>query len=169
MQTHPAFDTLLQAKTAGGPTMTNPQTTQRQGHCLCGAITITANQAASHVDACHCHMCRRWGGGPFVEIDCGTDVVIDEAERMTVYSSSEWAERAFCRDCGTHLFYRLKGTGEHMVCAGLFDEATDQDAGLALRRQVFIDEKPAYYSFAGDSEKLTGAELFARVAAGRPE
>jgi hypothetical protein len=140
--------------------MTTP-TNRRQGHCLCGAITITAKHAASHVDACHCRTCRRWGGG--------TDVVIDGADRMTVYGSSEWAERAFCRDCGSHLFYRLKETGEHMVCAGLFDEATDKDAGLTLRRQVFIDEKPAYYSFAGDSEKLTGAELFARVAAGRPE
>tara|TARA_R110002033_G_scaffold145020_1_gene182861 strand:+ start:2845 stop:3033 length:189 start_codon:yes stop_codon:yes gene_type:complete len=46
--------------------MTTPQSTHRQGHCLCGAITITATQAVSHVDACHCRMCRRWGGGPFV-------------------------------------------------------------------------------------------------------
>lgn len=149
--------------------MTTPQPTKRQGHCLCGAITITAKQAASHVDACHCRMCRRWGGGPFVEIDCGTDVQIDGAERMTVYSSSEWAERAFCSACGSHLFYRLKDTGEHMVCAGLFDDATDRDGALTLRRQVFIDEKPAYYSFAGDSETLTGAELFAMIEAAQQD
>ena len=148
--------------------MTNPQTTQRQGHCLCGAITITAKQAASHVDACHCHMCRRWGGGPFVEIDCGTDVVIEGAETMTIYPSSEWAERAFCSACGSHLFYRLKGTGEHMVCAGLLDDGTDQN-DLSLKRQVFIDEKPAYYDFAGDSETLTGAELFAMIQAEQKE
>tara|TARA_R100001244_G_scaffold44182_15_gene40094 strand:+ start:3519 stop:3968 length:450 start_codon:yes stop_codon:yes gene_type:complete len=149
--------------------MTTPQNTQRHGHCLCGAITITATQAASHVDACHCRMCRRWGGGPFVEIDCGTDVVIDGADRMTVYSSSEWAERAFCSACGSHLFYRPKGTGEHMVCAGLFDDATHQDAGLRLRRQVFIDEKPAYYSFADNTENLTGAELFAMIEEAQQE
>ena len=149
--------------------MTTPQNTHRQGHCLCGAITITAKQAASHVDACHCRMCRRWGGGPFVEIDCGTDVVIDGADRMTVYSSSEWAERAFCSACGSHLFYRPKGTGEHMVCAGLFDDATHQDAGLRLRRQVFIDEKPAYYSFADNTENLTGAELFAMIEEAQQE
>ena len=96
-------------------------------------------------------------------------MVIEGAETMTVYSSSEWAERAFCGDCGSHLFYRLKGTGEHMVCAGLFDDATDKDAGLTLRRQVFIDEKPAYYSFAGDSETLTGAELFAMIEAAQQD
>ncbi|NVD26997.1 GFA family protein [Parasphingorhabdus flavimaris] len=147
--------------------MTTPQNTPRQGHCLCGAVTITAKNAASHVDACHCRMCRRWGGGPFVEIDCGTDVLIKGADRISVYHSSEWAERAFCADCGSHLFYRLKDSGEHMVCAGLFDDATDKDASLSLRRQVFIDEKPSYYSFAGDSEMLTGAELFAMIEAGQ--
>ena len=139
--------------------MTNPQTTERHGHCLCGAVRITAKQAASHVGACHCRMCRRWGGGPFLEIDCGTDVVIEGADNVTVYPSSEWAERAFCSACGTNLFYRLKETGEHMVCAGIFD---DED-GLSFRSQVFIDAKPDYYSFAEDTENLTGAELFAMV------
>ena len=139
--------------------MTTPQTTQRQGQCLCGAITITAHQAASHVGACHCRMCRRWGGGPFLEIDCGTDVVIEGAEKMTVYPSSEWAERAFCGTCGSNLFYRLKDSGQHMVCAGIFE---DED-GLRFRSQVFIDAKPDYYSFAEDTENLTGAELFAMV------
>ena len=149
--------------------MITTPTTQRQGHCLCGAITITAKQAVSHVDACHCRMCRRWGGGPFVEIDCGTDVAIEGAETMSVYNSSEWAERAFCSACGSHLFYRLKDTGQHMVCAGLFDDETDKDASLSLKRQVFIDEKPGYYSFAGDSETLTVAELFAMIEAGQQD
>ncbi len=145
--------------------MTDTPTSERHGHCLCGAVKITAKRAADHVDACHCRMCRRWGGGPFIEIDCGTDVVIEGADRMTVYPSSEWAERAFCGTCGSNLFYRLIGTGEHMVCAGLFDDDTDRDSDLTLKRQVFIDEKPGYYSFAEETENLTGDELFAMVAA----
>ena len=147
---------------------TDTETTERHGHCLCGAVQITAKKAANHVDVCHCRMCRRWGGGPFVEIDCGTNVLIKGAERIALYISSEWAERAFCVDCGTHLFYRLRETGEHMVCAGLLDDGTDQN-DLSLKRQVFIDEKPAYYDFAGDSETLTGAELFAMIQAEQKE
>ena len=143
--------------------MTKPQTTQRQGHCLCGAVKITAKPAASHVGACHCRMCRRWGGGPFLEIDCGSDVVIEGAENMTVYPSSEWAERAFCGTCGSNLFYRLKDTGQHMVCAGIFDD--DGNDSLTFKTQVFIDAKPDYYSFAEDTENLTGAELFALAGA----
>ncbi len=139
--------------------MTDTQTTERHGHCLCGAVKITAKQAASHVGACHCRMCRRWGGGPFLEIDCGTDVMIEGMDNVTVYPSSEWAERAFCSACGSNLFYRLTGSGEHMVCAGLFD---DED-GLSFRSQVFIDAKPDYYSFAEDTENMTGEQLFAQV------
>ncbi len=141
--------------------MTKSQTTERHGHCLCGAVRITAKQAASHVGACHCRMCRRWGGGPFLEIDCGTDVRIEGADNVTVYPSSEWAERAFCETCGSNLFYRLKDTGQHMVCAGIFDDAGNDS--LTFKTQVFIDEKPDYYSFAEDTENLTGAELFAMV------
>jgi hypothetical protein len=137
--------------------MTDNPTSKRRGHCLCGAVTITANQAADHVGACHCRMCRRWGGGPFLEIDCGTDIEIGGADKVGVYASSEWAERGFCSECGTNLFYRLKESGQHMVCAGLFD---DED-GLSFQSQVFIDAKPDYYSFAEKTDKLTGAELFA--------
>ena len=53
----------------------------------------------------------------------------------------------------------VKDTGAHMVCAGIFD---DED-GLSFRSQVFIDAKPDYYSFAEDTENLTGEELFALV------
>ena len=104
------------------------QHSERTGHCLCGAVTLTAHQASNHVGACHCTMCRRWSGGPYVEINCGT-----------------------------HLFYRVKETGQCMVPAGLFDD----DQGLAMQLQVFIDEKPAYYDFANETETMTGTEVFA--------
>ena len=145
--------------------MTDNQSKERQGHCLCGAVQITAKQAASHVGACHCSSCRRWVGGPFMEIDCGTDVTMTGEDNVTVYPSSEWAERAFCNKCGSSLFYRLKGTGEHMVCAGIFDD----DDSLTFTSQVFIDEKPAYYSFAEETENRTGAELFAMIESEQQE
>ena len=104
-------------------------------------------------------MCRRWGGGPFIEIDCGTDVAFEGAENISVFDSSAWAERGFCRSCGTHLFYRIKETGQHMMPVGLFDLADAKT--LEFQRQVFIDEKPAYYSFANKTEDMTGPEIFA--------
>ena len=137
------------------------ETVERRGHCLCGEVTITARSSDTHVGACHCKMCRRWGGGPFMEIDCGADVDISGEENVSVFNSSEWAERGFCRRCGTHLFYRLKESRQHMIPVGFFEG----DEGLSFEGQVFIDEKPHYYEFANKTKNLTGAEVFALFGA----
>ena len=132
-------------------------TVERRGHCLCGKVSITARNASNDVGACHCKMCRRWGGGPFMEIDCGADVDIGGEDNVSVFDSSDWAERGFCRNCGTHLFYRLKGSGQHMIPVGLFEDS----ASLVFKGQVFVDEKPKYYEFANETKNYTGAEIFA--------
>jgi hypothetical protein len=93
-----------------------------------------------------------------MEINCGSDVRIDGETKLSVFDSSNWAERGFCSSCGTHLFYRIKETGQHMMPVGLFDN----DDELVFRSQVFIDEKPSYYQFANETEDLTGAEIFAK-------
>ncbi len=134
--------------------------TERHGVCLCGAIQITAKDTEKSVGACHCQMCRRWGGGPFMEIDCGTEVSIKGKENVSVFNSSAWAERGFCRRCGTHLFYRIKETGQHMIPVGLFED----DENLVFDHQVFIDERPSYYQFAGETLEMTGAEILAKYA-----
>ena len=131
---------------------------ERRGQCLCGAVRITARNAANKVGACHCSMCRRWGGGPFMEINCGTDVAINGEENVAVFNSSDWAERGFCRTCGTHLFYRIKQTGQHVIPVGVFDDTE----GLVFDHQVFIDEKPSFYRFAEETHDMTGAEIFAK-------
>ena len=132
-------------------------TSERAGHCLCGKVKITAKNAGNSVGACHCKMCRRWGGGPFMEIDCGARVEIDGEENISVFDSSKWAERGFCRNCGTHLFYRLKESRQHMIPVGFFEDSKS----LTFEGQVFIDEKPDYYEFSNKTKELTGAELFA--------
>ena len=133
-------------------------TVKRTGTCLCGATGLTARAASSSVGACHCTVCRRWGGGPYLSVDCGPDVDLEGKSDITVYESSQWAERGFCRKCGTHLFYRLKETQHYIVAAGILDPG---DGEVVFDHQVFIDEKPDYYNFEGDMEKLTGKEVFA--------
>jgi len=86
-----------------------------KGSCLCGSITIEANTMSTNLGICHCDMCRKWSSGPYLAVDCGSDVKINGEENVSVYNSSEWAERAFCKQCGTNLFYRLKSTKQHMV------------------------------------------------------
>ena len=129
---------------------------KKTGSCLCGAVRINANNPSNKVSACHCGMCRKWGGGPFMEIDCGTDVLFEGEDDIAVFNSSDWAERGFCKKCGSHLFYRLKESKQHMVPVGLFD---DQEH-LVFERQVLIDRKPSFYSFSNKTNDMTEAEIF---------
>ena len=136
-------------------------TMPRQGQCMCGSVRVFARQSDNEVGACHCHMCRQWGGGPFMETNCGTDVDYEGEEYISTFKSSDWAERGFCSRCGTHLFYRLRETGQTMVPVGLFET----DENLAFTHQVFIDEKPSLYEFANQTCDMTGAEVFEKFGA----
>ncbi|CAM2005048.1 GFA family protein [Acanthopleuribacter pedis] len=134
--------------------------THLDGACLCRQTRLIAAQPTDKVGACHCVMCRRWGGGPLLAIDCGTEVTLEGEEHIGLFDSSEWAERGFCKNCGTHLFYRLKGINQYIVPAGLFGDRDSHE----FDHQVFIDHKPAYYDFANQTENMTGAEVFAKYA-----
>lgn len=131
-----------------------------KGSCLCGAVGVTVKKMNKDMGACHCSMCRKWAGGPLFAVDCGTEVSFTGEENISVFSSSDWAERAFCAKCGSHLFYRLKQSGQYMMAVGLFED----DKNFVFEHQVFIDEKPAFYSFANETKNMTGAELFALYA-----
>lgn len=134
---------------------------ERKGSCLCGAVRVSAAAADDSVGACHCGMCRKWAGGPFFAVECGSGVSFEGEDNIAVYASSDWAERGFCKHCGSHLFYRLKRTDDYVIPAGLFDDAE----GLALNLQIFIDEKPPFYEFANQTKNMTGAEVFAQFGA----
>lgn len=127
------------------------------GGCLCGAVRFTAAPPSHTYGICHCSMCRRWTAGPFMAIKCGDTVKFDKDADLGLYQSSAWAERGFCKKCGTPLFYKLKGKGDYMVSTEAFDDTSD----FKLGSEIFIDEKPAHYAFANDTKKLTGPEVFA--------
>ncbi len=128
-------------------------------HCLCGAIRVTVKSISGNTGVCHCTKCRKWGGGPLMAVNCGTEVSFEGAENIATFDSSARGERGFCRRCGTHLFFRVKSSGQYMMPAGLFGDRT-----FVFKSQIFMDEKPAFYDFANDTVEMTGAEVFARSA-----
>ncbi|WMN60590.1 GFA family protein [Pseudoalteromonas xiamenensis] len=136
--------------------MSNPLRVQ----CLCKAVTVETSELKPHVGACHCSMCRKWGGGPFLAVESQGQVTVTPTDAVSVFSSSEWAERGFCKACGTHLFYRLKANNHYILPAGLFAE----EGELTFDHQIFIDEKPTYYDFANETKTMTGKEVFEQFA-----
>ena len=128
------------------------------GNCLCGSTGLTTTSLSKNVGACHCNMCRKWGGGPLMAVDCGTDVSLKGEEHIGVFNSSEWAERGFCRQCGTHLFFRMKANNQYFVPVGLFQDTAD----FVFDHQVFVEERPDYYCFSNETKDMTGEELFSQ-------
>ena len=129
-------------------------------NCLCGSVKISVATVNPKFTVCHCETCRTWGGGPFFAVQCGTDVEIENAEKLKEYDSSPWASRGFCLECGTHLFYRLNKTGSYNMPVGLFPQLE----GLVMNMQYFSDQRPDYYCFSNETKEMTEAEIKAYFA-----
>lgn len=135
------------------------------GQCLCGAVEIRVSHAPSEVNACHCSMCRRWTGVAFVTLDVPEgDLVIEGADAVRSYASSDWAERSFCGQCGASLWYRLTAPGaptDYYLAAGLLDDPS----GLTLANEIYTDHRPKAFAFAGPAKQITEAEFLAMLPA----
>ena len=133
------------------------------GGCLCGKVTYSANLRKG-VGACHCSMCRKWSGGVYMSVHTDGEVSFSGAENIQTFKSSEWAERGFCRVCGSSLYYHLKPRpelpeGETMIAAGSVADQTD----FKFDHEVFIDAAPGWYRFADEASRhrLTEADVLA--------
>lgn len=133
-----------------------------QGQCMCGAVTVTATPARDALGACHCDMCRRWSSSAFVSFPAEPGYAALGPVRT--YTSSDWAERAFCEECGSALWYRITLPGEMhgqtQMAAGLFDNAADSE----IKLELYIDKKPEGYNFEGERRQMTEAEVIAAYA-----
>jgi hypothetical protein len=103
-------------------------------------------------------MCRRWTGGPLMTVSASS-VTFDAPDAVSTYASSAWAERGFCATCGSVLFYRFLGGTPDQAVPHLTYGSLDDPTGLTLGLEVFIDEKPDGYEFAGERKQLTAAQV----------
>ena len=134
----------------------------RTGSCLCGAVNFKINKDITETGACHCGMCRKWSGGVFLGVEVpGDQIEIDGRENLATYASSPWAERVFCKTCGSSLWYRVTAPGPHENAYHIGFGTFDMQDGIALTGEIFIDKKPDGYSFAEETHKMTEAEVMA--------
>ncbi len=135
----------------------------KTGGCLCGAVRYALETEPDHVDYCHCAMCARFGGPMGLEVPPG-GISWEGEEQIQTHASSEWAERGFCKVCGSSLFWRMtaEGPGQGMISlnAGTLDDRN----GLPLKTEIYIDMKPDGFAFAGERKTMTEAEVIAAFA-----
>ncbi|MHA3913490.1 GFA family protein [Halovulum sp. GXIMD14793] len=134
----------------------------RRGHCLCGAVSFTIQEPKTEFGACHCSMCRQWTGSALLALEVPADkITVSGQDSIAAYRSSDWAERCFCKTCGSKLWYRVTAEGPHQGAYHLAVGLLDDLAGMKLTSEIFIDEKPDGYAFAGPLDQMTGAQVMA--------
>jgi hypothetical protein len=137
--------------------MTGVEAMSLTGGCLCGAIRYVANGTPYHVSHCHCSMCRRASGAPFVSWFSLRSKELTWAQGAPKwYRSSKKAQRAFCADCGTALTYqRFDRPDELDITICSLDEPerlTPEDHVWASSKLAWIgsDGLPEYQSERSD-------------------
>lgn len=135
--------------------------TQRTGQCMCGAVAFTAD-VPDRFAACFCKMCQRWSSGVFMGVHCTGIQITRGQEHVTVFKSSEWAERAFCNRCGSNLYYHMPETGGPAVALGTLDDTS----GMRNAIRFYTDKRPEGIIMGGDAKDLTEAECLAMFGGG---
>ncbi len=76
------------------------------GGCLCGAIRYEITAEPIGVNHCHCSICRRAAGAPFITwVTIAGDAFTFTSGTPAYFQSTPDVQRGFCRDCGTTLTY----------------------------------------------------------------
>ena len=93
------------------------------GGCQCGAVRYVLAAAPKATSICHCRMCQKAGGAPFMAFAGvkNADLAFTRGAPAK-YASSEIAERGFCAACGTPLTYQMKGGNSISVTIGSLDD-----------------------------------------------
>ena len=89
-------------------------------------------------------------------------MVLEGAEAIRRFRSSDWASREFCGGCGSVLWYRydkgVDGAGDYEIAVGLLDDAD----GLTLEREIFADQKPTCWALSGEHQRMSRAETLTK-------
>ena len=121
------------------------------GGCLCGAVRYEVKGPLRDIVNCHCSMCQKLHGnfGPHTKARKININIINNGG-LSWYKTSDIAQRGFCRECGSSLFWEpfdLDATG---IIAGSLDRST----GLKTVGHIFVGEKPDFYEITDDNPQF---------------
>src|SRR5271156_1296668 len=103
------------------------------GGCQCGAVRYRLEAELTGVNVCHCRMCQKASGGPFMTfggVRMSEFIVTHGA--ISTFPSSDIAERGFCAQCGTPLTYRGLGSDRVSVTLGSLDDPNAAEPATQL-------------------------------------
>jgi hypothetical protein len=121
-----------------------------RGSCLCQAVVYTVAGPIDNASHCYCTMCQKQHGaaaGTYANV-ARSGLTIEQGENfITEYASSDHGRRAFCRQCGSTLFWRSEQTPERIAFTlGTLDSPFTGTVDVEL----YTDTKPAWLPVKDD-------------------
>ena len=116
---------------------------KHKGSCLCGSVLYELEGELRESISCHCTQCRKTSGHFWSATQVSNDrFKLLKDEGLKWFRSSDWAQRGFCQNCGSSLFWRMDGEGATSVAAGTLDDDSDIVAG----EHICMADKGSYYT-----------------------
>jgi len=119
----------------------------RTGGCLCGAVKFKIDGPLRDVVNCHCTMCQKLHGGFGGHAKAKKkDITFLSETGLKWYRTSAIAQRGFCEECGSSLFWQPDAQDATGILAGALDCPTN----LKTIGHIFTAEKADFYEITDD-------------------
>ena len=117
-----------------------------QGGCYCGAIHYEAGGTPTNLTNCHCSICRRTTGAPFVTwFSVVRSTFLFTLGTPTGFRSTAVAARTFCPRWGRQLKFEHDDTPDEVAITTC---SLDEPERLPPGYHIFIDGKPSWIRLA---------------------
>ena len=125
------------------------------GGCLCGAVRYRLQPPLRSVVACHCGQCRRTSGNYVSATAVPREkFALSNDDGLKWYRSSEQAQRGFCAECGSSLFWSADGRDTITIMSGTIDGQT----GLTTVAHICVADKGDYYELNPSEPQYDGLD-----------
>ena len=110
--------------------------------CLCGGIKLKTKGNHRDIQNCHCIQCMKTHGN-YAAYTSIKEENIKFIKKVTLkwFRSSKRAKRGFCNKCGASIFFKVIGTKNISIAAGMFDGPIK----LKTIMNIFTKDKLDYY------------------------
>jgi len=124
------------------------QKNHKTGSCLCGAVKFEVTGPFRDIMMCHCNQCQKASGHHAAATAASTENFhFSELAGLCWYKSSGHADRGFCCECGSSLFWRMVGQNNMSIFVGCLDGELE----LPVSQHIFVADKKKYYKIEGNA------------------
>jgi hypothetical protein len=100
------------------------------GGCACGAVRYVSRLGYAYAVHCHCGMCRKCSGAPFMTWVClPREGFSSDGAGLRIRRSSAGVKRGFCGDCGAQIYMDYHASPTIDVSVGTTDRPETIEVG----------------------------------------